>query len=115
MQCEKCNTEMIRFIEKSVQGVRCPNCGWSIITSYIEKVDIDKTQYSIFILHVTNINIEKIKLVAKIMDINYLEAKEVLLSDEVKLCEAKAPKIKKIVEELENEKIPYKVIPDFVY
>ncbi|MBI9052030.1 MAG: hypothetical protein JEZ00_21630 [Anaerolineaceae bacterium] len=115
MKCEKCNAEMITFIEESTQGVRCPNCGWSIITTYIEEIRADSTIYSIYISHVTNIKTSQIRIVAKKANVNFMKAKDMLLSDDVKLCEEKAPKIKKIIEYLDKEKIPYKVIPDFKY
>jgi hypothetical protein len=115
MKCEKCNSEMIGFKEKSVQGVKCPNCGWSILTSYINEINTDNTVYTISISKVKKVNISQIKLIAKLVNVNYLQAKEILLSGKTKIYEAKAPKIKKMIDDLEKEEISYTVFPEFKY
>ena len=65
MICEKCKGKMNWSIEGATQGWRCPMCGWNIITTYIEDIDRDETEYSLYIKNVTEVDAEKIKFVAK--------------------------------------------------
>ena len=65
MICEKCKGKMNWSIEGATQGWRCPMCGWNIITTYIEDIDRDETEYSLYIKNVTEVDVEKIKFVAK--------------------------------------------------
>ena len=49
MKCEQCNSEMIFKINKGTQGWYCPQCNWNLVTSYIEDLNIDETEYSLYI------------------------------------------------------------------
>ena len=53
MICEKCKGKMNWSIEGATQGWRCPMCGWNIITTYIEDIDRDETEYSLYIKNLT--------------------------------------------------------------
>ena len=59
MICEKCKGKMNWSIEGATQGWRCPMCGWNIITTYIEDIDRDETEYSLYIKNVTEVDAEK--------------------------------------------------------
>ena len=48
MLCEKCKTNMIHVCENSVQGWSCPVCGWGTLTTYIDKIHQDMTEYSMY-------------------------------------------------------------------
>ena len=62
MTREKCMREMYWTIEGATQGWRCPDCGWSIITTYIDPIYSDVTEYSLYVRNVLKIDREKIKL-----------------------------------------------------
>lgn len=72
MICEKCKGKMNQGIEGATQGWRCPMCGWNIITTYIEDIDRDETEYSLYIKNVTEVDAEKIKFVAKTANVNFV-------------------------------------------
>ena len=55
---------MVYICKNSVQGWSCPACGWNIITTYIDKLYQDNTEYSIFIKKINNIDKDKIKLIS---------------------------------------------------
>ena len=65
MICEKCKGKMNWSIEGATQGWRCPMCGWNIITTYIEDIDRDETEYSLYIKNVTEVDAEKIKMASE--------------------------------------------------
>lgn len=102
MICEKCSADMHKFNKVSVQGWSCPNCGWSILTTYIGREWEDITEYSIYIRNVTNINKDKIKLISNICGVNYIAARRLLLQDNACILRAKAPKIKEVIVKLEQ-------------
>ena len=111
MLCEKCKTNMIHVCENSVQGWSCPVCGWGTLTTYIDKIHQDMTEYSICTKSITNIDKDKIKVISKIAGVNYIVAKQMLEKEGICILKAKAVDIKKAICELENVNIPFEVIP----
>ena len=106
---------MVNVRDNSVQGWLCPICGWGVVTTYIDEIYLDKTEYSIFIKNVTNINKDKIKLISKISGVNYIVAKQMLEKDSICILKSQAIDIKKAICELENADIPFEVTPEFNY
>lgn len=102
-------------IEGATQGWRCPMCGWNIITTYIEDIDRDETEYSLYIKNVTEVDAEKIKFVAKTANVNFVIAKQMLEKREVCILKAKAPKIKLVITKLQELGIDFNVNPSFNY
>lgn len=102
-------------IEGATQGWRCPVCGWNIITTYIEEINTDETEYSLYIKKVTEIDAEKIKFVAKTANVNFVIAKQMLGKKEVCILKAKAPKIKSVIAKLQELNIDFSVNPSFKY
>lgn len=115
MLCDKCKTNMIHVCENSVQGWSCPECGWGTLTTYIDKIHQDMTEYSIYTKSVADIDKEKIKVISKIAGVNYIVAKHMLEEEGVCVLKAKAIDIKAAICELQNAKISFEVIPEFNY
>lgn len=115
MECEKCKAKMNWNIEGASQGWWCPVCGWNIVTTYIEDINLDMTEYSLYIKNESEIDREKIKFVAKIANLNYITAKQILEGKEVCILKAKAPKIKAVIARLQDLRIDYFVNPVFKY
>ncbi|MDO4178199.1 MAG: hypothetical protein Q4D21_03320 [Phascolarctobacterium sp.] len=114
MKCEKCNEEMIYFQQEQTCGYSCPNCGNGICTTYYSPVYMDDTIYSVFINASANPNIETIKIIAKICNCNFIKAKGILNSGG-KITEGEAVLILKIVKQLKEGNIEFKISPEFVY
>lgn len=115
MICEKCKGKMNWSIEGATQGWRCPVCGWNIITTYIEEINTDETEYSLYIKKVTEIDAEKIKFVAKTANVNFVIAKQMLEKKEACILKAKASKIKSVIAKLQELNIDFSVNPSFKY
>ncbi len=47
MLCKKCKKEMNWCIDGCIQGWKCPSCGWDIVTTYIDEMYTDETEYSL--------------------------------------------------------------------
>lgn len=86
MLCEKCGLEMKYFQDSSTQGWNCEECGWSLVTSSINAIDTDMTIYSIYINSMGEINNDHLKLIAKLANVSYVEAKMLLQTDKSLLC-----------------------------
>lgn len=115
MICEKCMQEMIWSVEGSTQGWKCPMCGWNIITTFIDEINVDETEYSLYIRRVPEIDAEKIKSVAQIANVNFVTAKRMLEDNEICIMKAKAPKIQEAIVKLQELNIDYIVSPSFNY
>lgn len=115
MVCEKCKGEMNWSIEGATQGWRCPVCGWNIITTYIDEINADETEYSLYIRNVQEIDKEKVKFIAKTANVNFIIAKQMLQEREVCILKAKAPEIKSIIVKLQELNIDFNVSPMFKY
>lgn len=115
MICEKCKEKMKWSIEGATQGWRCPVCGWNIITTYIDEINADETEYSLYIEKVTEVDAEKIKFVAKTANVNFAIAKQMLEKKETCILKAKAPKIKAVIAKLQELDIDFSVNPSFKY
>lgn len=115
MICEKCKGEMNWSIEGATQGWRCPACGWNIITTYIDEINADETEYSLYIRNVQEIDKEKIKFIAKTANVNFVIAKQMLQEKEVCILKAKAPDIKVIIAKLQELNIDFNVSPMFKF
>lgn len=115
MLCEKCKTEMVAVCATGVQGWSCPNCGWGVLTTYVDEIYLDTTEYSIWIKNVTNINKDIIRIISKIAGVNYIVARHMLEKDSVCILKAKAIEIKKALIDLEIADIPFEVTPEFIY
>ena len=102
-------------IEDAIQGWRCPVCGWNIITTYIEEINTDETEYILYIKKVTKIDAEKIKFVAKTANVNFVIAKQMLEKKEACILKAKAPRIKSVIAKLQELNIDFSVNPSFKY
>lgn len=115
MLCEKCKNKMYWRIQGSTQGWICPACGWGIVTTYIDEIDADETEYSLYIRNVVGIDKEKISFVAKAANVNYVIAKHMLEEEQTCILKAKASKIKATITKLQELKMDFNVIPYFKY
>lgn len=116
MICEKCEVEMNWSIDGSTQGMRCPLCGsWGLVTSYIDEIYVDDTEYSLYLRKGAEINKEKVMFVAKIAKVNFVVAKQMLEEKEVCILKAKAPEIKAVIVKLQDLGIDFITSPLFKY
>lgn len=115
MVCEKCKRKMHWSIKGSTQGWRCPNCGWNIITTHIDEIITDETEYSLYVGNAQEIDKEKIKCIAQTANVSFIVAKKILQEGDTCIIKAKAPKIKDTVTKLQALKIDFKISPEFRY
>lgn len=116
--CEKCGAVMVPIVpEKLVgsTGMECPECGWGWATTYIEPKYEDETVYKIVLDRGSETTKENIKAIAKVMNCNYLRAKEVINDADCVLAEGKATEIEKHIQQLLRSSINYHIEPEWTY
>ncbi|MDE7223180.1 MAG: hypothetical protein K2O34_05310 [Acetatifactor sp.] len=115
MLCEVCKRDMIPVRRGSVQGWSCPDCGWGVLTTYIDEMYLDTTDYCIYVRNITDINKDIIKLISGIAGVNYLAARQMLVKGDACILKAKAPEIKRAIEKLQEADILFAIIPEFQF
>lgn len=112
--CPECGTEMYETYDKPALNLTCPKCGCKIATTRWEKIDLDATEYEISINSEPNPSMDHIKIVSKMIGKNFVLTKEFLIKGGL-IFKGKAVNVKKYKDELEKNKISYKISPNFPY
>ena len=112
--CEKCGEEMIPIDDKRSVGMTCPKCGWGWVTSYFEPYETDMTQYSI-VIQGNEATRAAIKVVSDIAGVNFLQANKLLKQPEAVVFEGRAAEVLEKKKVLIENKISFKITPDFPY
>ena len=112
MKCDKCNSEMTYFVEGQSCGWKCSNCDWSLVTTYIDPIELDTQLYNVRVQGSADSKADKIKLVAKIKGCNLLEAKK-LVEEGFCLDNLKAFEVNSILKVFNESDNTVTVTPDF--
>lgn len=113
MICEECGNEMIWFRDGSVQGWKCPDCQWSVLTTCIDEIYSDMTVYSIYLIQHQVASKEQLNMVSKIANVNYIQARKMLNESKVLLCRGSAIETKDNLNKLRAFGLQYQVKPEF--
>ena len=112
--CEKCGNEMIYFIRGSSCGTECLKCGWGLVTTYIEPIKIDETNYTLSIPTIDEPDIDHIKAISKILNVNFIKSKSLLQEGNATITD-KAIKIRDYARLLNDSSIQFTITPNFPY
>ncbi len=115
MNCPECNAATISRIEGSSLVIECPDCGWSVVTSYIDPMYEDQTVYSVRVGINETPGKEALKAVSHIAGGNFISAKHILETPGSELIEGKAPVVKSCLEELAGAGVNFVVTPEFPF
>lgn len=113
-ECPWCHCRTESFCEDSVMGIRCTNCEWCIVTTYIEPIRADITLYTLSIDKIDNADLDQLRTVSKLLGVNYLEARKLLQNGDAKLVD-QAVEIQKYKMLLNSKNITFNIYPDFQY
>ena len=113
MQCPKCGANATVTIEDSTQRIKCTNCDYDVVTTFIPEIEIDETLYTIKITS-SNYSLDFIKSLSKITTLNFISVKKMLDSNSFEFS-SNAITIKKLKELCISNSIEYSVYPDFKY
>jgi len=112
MKCPKCGNVVSQENNLNDEySFECNKCGYSAVAMFTEKIDEDENMYEIIINDeiVTN---EKIKALAKIANINCVNAKRMFLQKQV-ISKDVARVTLNVKNALEKASISFVICPDF--
>ena len=112
--CEKCGAEMKPIHETLSIGMECPECGWGWVSTYIEPILSDKTDYHVILVSSDN-SLTVIRTISEVANCNYIEAKKLINNTPVEVFHGQAVEVKAIREKLEAASIDFKIEPEFPY
>ena len=113
--CEKCGSEMLPIDPDRPAGMKCPECGWGWVTSYIEPKLEDVTVYSIIVEEGNNLGVEAVKAVSKVANCNCIKAKEMMIGAPQCIAESRAVDIERSMKLLEEASVKYTIEPEWPY
>ncbi len=111
MKCPKCNSDLIENIKFGSREYLCPNCDYGVSAFVNEPIEDDDTIYELCVID-DNITIEKIKILSKISNHNFIDVKK-KCEEHTILYSNKAKSIKKIIDILDSANIKYLITPEF--
>ncbi|MBO5068239.1 MAG: hypothetical protein J6C62_07555 [Clostridia bacterium] len=124
-KCDICGKELIPIIEGHSLILTCSEHGGRIATTYFSDMELDSTNYEIFLQPNNIINKENIKFVSEISNLNFLESKKLLESktavsiykvkDEAVREISKPEEIIKIARKLKELSLDFYISPEFKY
>lgn len=114
-KCPVCNHELIPMKEGSSIGVRCSNCEYSVVTSYIDPIYEDENTYTLMLEADNVCDKTCMKIISRITGENFIQAKKLISSAPVVIAEGKAMDILTIKKELDENSIKYSISPIFPY
>lgn len=114
VRCEKCGAEIKPIHETLPIGMECPECGWGWVSTYIEPILSDSTNYHMVLVSSDN-SLNSIKTVSEVANCNYIEAKKLINNAPVEVFHGQAVEVRAIKEKLEVASIDFKIEPEFSY
>ena len=112
--CEKCGAEMHDVQTSYTMGMKCPNCGWGWVTTYNEPIEVDYSVYHV-VLDSKDGSLVNVKLVASIVNCNYLRAKRIIENSPSEIFSGKAVGVREIRDRLVQAGMAFRIEPDFPY
>ncbi|MBQ2040105.1 MAG: hypothetical protein II486_11705 [Thermoguttaceae bacterium] len=112
--CEKCGAEMHDIQTSYTMGMECPNCGWGWVTTYNEPIEVDYSVYHV-VLDSKDGSLVNVKLVASIVNCNYLRAKRIIENAPSEIFSGKAVDVREIRDRLVQAGMAFRIEPDFPY
>jgi len=118
MKCRECGFELIG--ESNISGfiteivMKCPNCGWTAVTTEMADIIDDLTKYNIVIDSGNIAEKETVRMISKVSGRNILESKRIITDGGILLSEY-AINIIELIPQLDDMNIGYHIEPEFPY
>lgn len=113
-KCPNCGKELKVVVDGSAKNFKCDFCGYSYATTIAEGIEWDSKDYTIVLEKNVNPSISQIRTISSVSTLNFIEGKKILL-DGGFLTSGRAITIKEVIEKLNDEKIKFKITPDYPY
>ena len=124
-KCDICGKELVPVIEGHSLILTCSEHGGRIATTYFSDMELDTTNYEIFLQPNNIINKDNIKIISEISNLNFWDSKKLLESktavsiykvkDEAVREISKPEEIIKIARRLKELSLDFYITPEFKY
>ena len=125
LYCSRCGKVLVAKVEGHTLSLNCSKHGVIAVTSYFSDMELDSTNYEIFLQPNNIVNKDNIKIVSEISNLNFLESKKLLESktavsiykvkDEAVREISKPEEIIKIARKLKELSLDFYITPEFKY
>ena len=112
--CPNCRADISYYMESSSCGYQCTSCEWGIVTTSISPIYCDRTDYTVSIAKIEEPSANQIRVIAKLLGVNYLKARNLLLEGEAQITEC-AVEVQKHRAILREAGIAHGISPLFPY
>jgi DNA-directed RNA polymerase subunit RPC12/RpoP len=113
--CPECGAHVEDLEERSTIGLRCPNCGWCVVTTNFLPIEQDVTVYEIFIHPGNRCDERQIKLISQLNGCNFLQAHRMLQEAEAAVYKGKASQVLAIKQKLIDVNLAVTIKPEFCW
>jgi hypothetical protein len=113
--CEKCGGEIEVRTEGSTQGIYCTRCDWAVVTTNILEIVKDRTAYEVSLLSGNFQDKDQVRVIAEVSGVNFLEAREILKSENVVIFSGRATEVLNMRSRLAAVGISFAIRPEFHY
>ena len=113
--CPSCGKTLQSVKRNGATMVKCPNCSWSIVSSEVAPEYEDSTIYELYLDQDSECDKEKMKVIAKICNWNYIETLKNLERGNVLLFKGVAYKIRDFKKKMDDNDIKYHISPEYKY
>lgn len=110
--CERCGGKLKLFKEASAQGLKCYDCGWSVVTTHIADIKLDEIEYRVSCVGDYK-NVAHLKIVSDVAGCNFLVARKELQSGRFLVFVGQAEEVLRVRNALVNVGIECSISPDF--
>ena len=115
-KCPNCGHELINLSEDYAIGMRCPNCEFAFVTSYIDPIYEDQAIYEVYLIEGNSLTKENYFDLNFLTGLNMTELRELLLHKcPYKVFSGCAYEVKELRDRLDKCNIKYMIKPDFNY
>lgn len=115
MICPECKSPTVSSIEGSSLVIECPECGWSIATTYTDPIYEDKAIYTVTMGEGNAPTRELLKVVSSIAGANYIAAKRIIETPGSILSQGSAVDVRDAIKKLSDTGASFDVDPAFPY
>ena len=122
-KCDICGKELIPIIEGHSLILTCSEHGGRIATTHFSDMELDSTNYEIFLQPNNTVTKDNIKIISDISNLNFLESKKLLESktavsiykvkDEAVREISKPEEIIKVARKLKELSLDFYITPEF--
>jgi rRNA maturation protein Nop10 len=119
--CPECGTALSEIVPASdptvlsEQGMKCPQCGWAVVGTYVPPMWTDETTYRVYARQTAAPNVGLLRLASRELRLGIVQTRALIRAEDVALFEGEAREVYGIRQLLDNVGANYYITPDFSY